>query len=76
VSIDKAANILSFHPHDDVKSIVGDLIANRSEFEDWDNPAYYNIDTLRILDAGLSSRTPQVPEDSGRIRRQNAKASK
>jgi nucleoside-diphosphate-sugar epimerase len=51
VSIQKAENTLSFHPHDDVRSIVADLIANRSKFEDWDNPRYYNILTLKQLEA-------------------------
>lgn len=51
VSIQKAENILSFHPHDDVKSIVTDLISNKSKFDDWDNPLYYNIDAFKRLEA-------------------------
>jgi nucleoside-diphosphate-sugar epimerase len=51
VSIKKAENILSFHPHDDVASIVGDLLANKSKFDDWDNPLYYNIEAFRKLEA-------------------------
>jgi nucleoside-diphosphate-sugar epimerase len=43
VAIDRAKNILSFHPQHDVKSIVRNLIANMSKCKDWDNPAYYNI---------------------------------
>ena len=62
VSIEKAENILSFHPHDDVKSIVANLIANRSKFADWDNPVYYNIVMFQNLEAGLAgkpiARTP------------------
>ena len=57
VSIEKAANILSFHPHDDVRSIVSNLIANRAKFQDWDNPFYYNIQRLKELE----SRTAQEP---------------
>ena len=51
VSIKKAENILSFHPHDDVISIVSDLIANKSKFDDWDNPSYYNIEAFKKLEA-------------------------
>ena len=51
VSIQKAENILSFHPHDDVTSIVNDLMANKSEFDDWDNPLYYNIDAFKKVEA-------------------------
>ena len=54
VSIEKAANILSFHPHDNVQSIVANLAANRAKFEDWDNPLYYNIQRLKELEAARS----------------------
>ena len=50
VSIDKAANVLSFHPTGDVKSIVDNLIENMSKFQDWDNPLYSNILTFKELD--------------------------
>jgi nucleoside-diphosphate-sugar epimerase len=57
VSIQKAETTLSFHPNYDVKSIVKSLIEHMGEFSDWDNPQYYNIDTLKQLQAtGL--RTP------------------
>jgi nucleoside-diphosphate-sugar epimerase len=49
VNIQKAANTLSFHPHHDIKSIVKNLIEHMDEFQDWDNPRYYNIDTLKLL---------------------------
>jgi len=51
VSIEKAANILSFHPHDEVQGIVGQLAIHRSEFADLDNPVYYNILRLKELEA-------------------------
>jgi nucleoside-diphosphate-sugar epimerase len=51
VSIQKAENILSFHPHDDVMSIVSDLITNKPKFDDWDNPSYYNIEAFKKLEA-------------------------
>jgi nucleoside-diphosphate-sugar epimerase len=43
VSIEKAANVLSFHPQDNVRSIVHNLIENKEKFSDWDNLEYYNI---------------------------------
>jgi len=49
VSIQKAENVLSFHPNHDVKSIVKNLIEHMDKFQDWDNPQYYNIDTLKLL---------------------------
>jgi len=51
VSTEKAENMLSFHANHDVKSIVRDLIDHMGEFQDWDNPQYYNIDTLKLLSA-------------------------
>jgi nucleoside-diphosphate-sugar epimerase len=53
VSVEKAANVLSFHPTGDVKSIVHSLIENMSKFQDWDNPMYSNIMTFKELDSGL-----------------------
>src|ERR1700684_2293525 len=49
VSIQKAENTLSFHPNHDVKGIVKHLIDNMDRFQDWDNPQYYNIETLKLL---------------------------
>jgi len=51
VSSQKAENVLSFHPNHDVKSIVRNLIENMDRFHDWDNPQYYNIETLKLLSA-------------------------
>lgn len=53
VSIQKADNVLSFHPDHDVKSIVRNLVAHLEEFQDWDNPAYYNIQVLTAMDRAL-----------------------
>ncbi|HTS10061.1 MAG TPA: SDR family oxidoreductase [Candidatus Eisenbacteria bacterium] len=50
VSTEKAANVLSFHPTGNVKSIVDNLIENADKFRDWDNPLYSNILTFRELD--------------------------
>lgn len=54
VSIAKAENVLSFHPHDDVRKIVLGLVENKARFEDWENPEYYNIRTLMKLEAEAS----------------------
>lgn len=56
VSIAKAENVLSFHPRDGVESIVQNLIENKGRFEDWDNPEYYNILTLKQLEADTHAR--------------------
>jgi nucleoside-diphosphate-sugar epimerase len=50
VSTEKAANILSFHPQGDVKSIVASLVSNMEMFSDWNNPLYYNIERLKELE--------------------------
>lgn len=53
VSIEKAKNVLSFHPAHDVKTIVGDLIDNMDKFKDWDNPLYSNIASFKTIDSDL-----------------------
>jgi nucleoside-diphosphate-sugar epimerase len=53
VSIEKAKNVLSFHPADDAKSIVFNLIDNLDKFQDWDNPFYSNIQTFKSLESGI-----------------------
>jgi nucleoside-diphosphate-sugar epimerase len=50
VSIERANTILSFHPHQSVKSIVLNLIANMDKCSDWDNPSYYNISVFKALE--------------------------
>ena len=54
VTIQKAQNVLSFHPQNDVSSIIASLIENKSKFEDWDNPSYYNIEAFKRLEARLN----------------------
>ena len=51
VATQKAQNVLSFHPQDDVGSIVANLLENKARFEDWDDPRYYNIQRLKQLEA-------------------------
>jgi nucleoside-diphosphate-sugar epimerase len=49
VSIERAKNTLSFHPHQDVRSIVRNLIAHLPECDDWDNAEYSNIRVFQSL---------------------------
>ncbi len=51
VSIETAENTLSFHPNHSVKCIVKNLIEHMEKFSDWDNPQYYNLETLKLLSA-------------------------
>ena len=55
VSVEKAKNVLSFHPAGDVKSIVGHLIDNMEKCRDWDNPLYSNIASFRQLESGIET---------------------
>ena len=54
VSIEKAKTVLSFHPADDAKAIVRNLIENMEKFKDWENQAYYNIRVFKALDQQLA----------------------
>jgi hypothetical protein len=53
VSTEKASNVLSFHAAGDVKSIVASLVENMERFQDWDNPAYSNIQSFKKLESGI-----------------------
>jgi nucleoside-diphosphate-sugar epimerase len=57
VSVEKARNVLSFHPRHDVRCIVRNLVENMDKFSDWSNPAYYNIETFRLLDTGKGANS-------------------
>jgi nucleoside-diphosphate-sugar epimerase len=50
VSMEKAKNVLSFHPHHSVQSIVRNLIEHMPKCSDWDNPNYYNIQVFKSLE--------------------------
>jgi hypothetical protein len=54
--MEKAKNVLSFHPASDVKSIVGNLIDNLEKCRDWDNPLYSNIISFRQLESGIETQ--------------------
>jgi hypothetical protein len=36
-----------------VKSIVGGLVDNMDKFQDWDNPLYSNIQSLKKIEANI-----------------------
>lgn len=60
VSVQKASNVLSFHPTADVKSIIAGLIDNMDRYKGWDNPLYSNIETFRTLETEVG-----IPEMVG-----------
>ena len=66
VSIEKAKNVLSFHPHEDVRSIVKHLAENMDRFSDWDNKLYYNILSLRAMEEEFSSAPARAVAGSSR----------
>ena len=61
VSIERANTVLSFHPHQSVKSIVRSLIANMGTYGDLDNPRYYNIRVFKDLEKNASTASQVSP---------------
>jgi nucleoside-diphosphate-sugar epimerase len=49
VTVDKAINVLSFKPKHDIESIVLELIRNKDDFSDYDNPNYHNIQVFQKI---------------------------
>lgn len=49
VSWEKARNMLGFHPRFTARDVVRDLVENVDRFKDFENPAYYNIQTFKML---------------------------
>lgn len=49
VAIEKARNILSFHPKHHAEAIVRELIDNLDRFSDFDNSNYYNFQVFKAL---------------------------
>jgi len=68
VSIERAATILSFHPHHSVKSIVRNIITNMDKCSDWDNPAYYNIQVFKALEKQQPLESYALPQPVGGAR--------
>lgn len=60
VSIERARNILSFHPRHDVRSITSNLLENISRYGDWDNPGYYNIQVFKALEQDATSSAATI----------------
>jgi nucleoside-diphosphate-sugar epimerase len=60
VSIERANTILSFHPHQSVRSIVHSLISNMDKYNDWNDPEYYNIRVFEELEkkSQIASKLP------------------
>jgi nucleoside-diphosphate-sugar epimerase len=54
VSFEKAKNVLSFHPQHDIRSIVRQLVKEMHKCADRSNPVYYNIQTFRKIENGVS----------------------
>ncbi len=65
VSIERAGTILSFHPHQNVKSIVRNLIGNMDKCSDWDNPQYYNIQVFKSLEEAKPAGVETLPIAAG-----------
>lgn len=57
VSIQKAGDVLSFHPRHDVLSIVKELVEQRNKFSDFASDRYYNIRVFSRFDSAKSIRT-------------------
>ena len=49
VSLEKAKKFLNFTPKYKAEEIVEDLIFNYSQFSDFDNDLYYNINTFKNI---------------------------
>lgn len=60
VSIERANTILSFHPHQSVRSIVRSLIANMDKYGDWENPLFYNIRVFKELEKKNQAAEPSL----------------
>jgi nucleoside-diphosphate-sugar epimerase len=55
VATAKATRVLGFHPRHDVLSIVAELFDHVADFQDFDDPRYYNIEVFKALDRGVAA---------------------
>jgi nucleoside-diphosphate-sugar epimerase len=53
VTSEHAQNVLGFKPTQTIGDIVRELVDNHAKFKDVENPAYYNIDTFKLVDGSL-----------------------
>lgn len=60
VSIERARNVLSFHPHHNIRSITCNLLENMAKCRDWDNLSYYNIQVFKDLEARSQSHPTRL----------------
>jgi nucleoside-diphosphate-sugar epimerase len=68
VSVERANTILSFHPHQNVRSIVRNLVANMDKYGDYDNPRYYNIRVFKELgETGIEGGQAE-PQPTGALK--------
>jgi nucleoside-diphosphate-sugar epimerase len=64
VSTKHAQNVLGFRPAFAIRDIVRELVDHHSKFKDFDNPAYYNIETFKLVD-GTLKRGHSTDTDAG-----------
>lgn len=60
VSIERARNVLSFHPHNNIRSITINLLDHMDRCKDWDNPVYYNIQVFKELERDPKSSAVSI----------------
>jgi nucleoside-diphosphate-sugar epimerase len=65
VSFDRAQKILGYNASHTIHDIVRDLVDNHSKFKDFDNPAYYNIETFKVVDSALKRRCATDSDEAG-----------
>ena len=56
VSIERARNVLSFHPRHDIRSIVCSLVEHMDKYDDWESERYYNIEVFKKLESNAQMR--------------------
>lgn len=54
MSLMKTEEILLFRPKQNIQDIVRELSEFKSEFDDWDNPVYFNINAANTVKKGKS----------------------
>lgn len=57
VSFDRAQAVLGYKPAFRIHDIVRELVDNHSKFKDFENPAYYNIETFKKVDGGAGQHS-------------------
>jgi nucleoside-diphosphate-sugar epimerase len=73
VSWERARTVLSFHPKEDVESIVTELSEHRPKFGDFTDSRYYNIETFRRMEGTCASASSAATDKSGVTSQQPSK---